>query len=369
MQKKEKIQVAADKKSGQQFFKDELKNGLGKAYFFYGAEDYMKEYCLHEAEKAICGSRDSLDLTRLTGDDFSLAALEDALSAAGIGFDLFSLSEDENETHGRLTELYELDYKTIKPSEFSALCKLINERASTDSRVIIYATEAELPSDSQKHRSIISELSKVAVPVVFSPEPPAKLASWIIGLSKREGVTFEPREAYLLLERAGKNMSVLKNEVSKVCAYVRAKGKSAVLAEDIAEVCVKNRESSPFEFANALTERDGARALAEFAFMRERGDEPAVILSKFTSALSDMLRVRGCMDAGMTRFEAAKALKLHEYKVKLMYESLKNERTDRLFEAAESAMRADVALKTSACDGFILIERLICELTGRQNDA
>ena len=105
------------------FFKDELKRGPHGVYFFCGEEDYMKQYYLHEAEKAIIGSRDSLNLIRITNDEFSPETLEEALCSAPMA-DFFSLA-DETGTDKRLIELYEVDFKALKPSEFNKVCELL----------------------------------------------------------------------------------------------------------------------------------------------------------------------------------------------------------------------------------------------------
>lgn len=356
----------AEKKTANSYelIKDEMKRGLEGVYFFYGEEDHMKQYYLHEAEKCIVGDRSSMNFVRLTADEFSPAALEEALGAAVI-CDMFSNSFEDAERVGeqrRLVELYEVDFKGLKPSELTATVKLLREKTDSDTVVIIYSTESELPSDSKTHQTIIRELSRVSKAICFSHESDAKLCSWLVRMSAKSHVELAPDTARLILERVGHSMLVLKNELEKLISYVLSNDRERITREDVAAIVVSNKEISPFDFANALMRRDARGALYVLEDMKERGEEPVVILSTVSRVIGDLIRVRGCIDAGMTRAETASKCAMHEYKVKLYSEQLKNVSIQSLFKIADSASRADVKLKSSPVDSYILLERLICEL-------
>lgn len=354
----------AEKKTanGYELIKNELKRGLEGVYFFYGEEDHMKQYYLHEAEKNIVGDRSSMNFVRLTADEFSPAALEEALGAAVICDMFSSVSDEPNAAERRLVELYEVDFKCLKPSELTATVKLLREKTDSDTVVIIYSTESELPSDSKTHQAIIRELSKVSKALCFSRESDAKLCSWLVRMSAKSHVELAPDTARLILERVGHSMLVLKNELEKLISYVLSEHRERITREDVAAIVVSNKEISPFDFANALMRRDARGALYVLEDMKEHGEEPIVILSTVSRVVGELIRVRGCMDAGMTRSEIASKCAMHEYKVKLYSEQLKNVSIQSLFKISDSAARADVKLKSTPVDSYILLERLICEL-------
>ncbi len=344
------------------FFKDELKRGLHGVYFFCGEEDYMKQYYLHEAEKLTVGSRDSLNLIRITNDEFSLDSLEEALCSVGMtGF--FSLG-DEDSNNRRLIELYEVDFKALKPSEFTKVCELLDKRVDEDTVVIIFSTVAELPLDSKPHQNIVKELSKVSKPVEFKLESDAKLISWISRMAAKQKLSLSPDASRYILERVGHNMLMLKNEVEKLCAYAEANGKQSVTRAEIDRIVCTNMEISPFDFANALMRRDAKTAFAIFSDMKMRGEEPVVILSTVTKTINELIIIRGCLDKGMTRDEIVAKTKMHSYRVKLYSEALRNTDIIMLFKTAKAAQSADVLLKSASVDSYTVIERLICELSG-----
>ncbi len=344
------------------FFKDELKRGPHGVYFFCGEEDYMKQYYLHEAEKLIAGSRDSLNLIRLTGDEFTPDALEEALCSAPMP-DFFSLS-DEADGGKRLVELYEVDFKALKPSELTRVCELLGEKVDGDTVVIIFSTVAELPLDSKPHQNIIKELSKVAQTVEFKFESDAKLLNWISRMAAKQKLSLSPDNCRYILERVGHNMLMLKNEVEKLCAFSAANTLESVSKADIDRIVCANMEISPFDFANALMRRDAKTAFRILSDMKMRGEEPIIILSTVSRVINELISVRGCLDKGMTRDETAAKTKMHAYKVKLYSESLKNTDINMLFKTAKAAQNADVLLKSAPVDSYMIIERLICELTG-----
>lgn len=349
---------------GVDYIKEELRKGLSGAYFFYGEEDFMKQYYLHEAEKAIIGDRTSLNFIRLTGDEFTPGALEEALGSAVI-YDFISLPDDEALASSgvkRLVELYEVDFKSLKPSDFTATCKLLKDKIEADTVVIIYSTTGELPEDSKPHQTIIKELSKVSKPVRFPIESDAKLCSWLIKIAAKSKVTLSPELARLMIERVGHSMLMLKNEIEKLISYVLSQTRNEISHDDVMKITAANKEISPFDFANALMRRDAKIAFYILSDMKNRGEEPIYILSAVSRVVGDLILVRGCMDAGMTRAEAASACSMHEYKVKLYMEQLKNVSTQSLFKIAESTSRADLQLKSSTVDSYTVLERLICDL-------
>ena len=354
----------ADKRVNQNadFFKDELKRGLHGVYFFYGEEDYMKQYYLHEAEKAVIGSRDSLNFIRITNDEFTPDSLEEALCSAPMP-DFFSLAE-ESDSDKRLIELYEIDFKAFKPSELTKIYELLSDKVDSDTVVIIFSTVAELPLDSKPHQTIVKELSKVAQIVEFKLESDAKLLNWISRMAAKQKLTLSPDNCRHILERVGHNMLMLKNEVEKLCAYAAANSKNSVNREEIDRTVCANMEISPFDFANALMRRDAKTAFSILSDMKMRGEEPIVILATVNRVINELINVRGCLDKGMTRDETAAKTKMHAYKVKLYSESLKNTDINLLFKTAKAAQNADVLLKSAPVDSYMIIERLICELTG-----
>ena len=351
------------KSAGADFFKEELKSGLNGAYFFYGEEDYMKQYYLHEAEKQTVENRDSMNFIRLTNDDFTLEAFEEAVSCSALP-GLFSPDTgDSDKSAKRLTELYEIDFKSLKPSEFSSVCELIKQKSDKSNIIIIYSTFAEMPDSSKPHQTIINELSKAAAAVEFKTESDTKLCSWLVKLAARQKVALSPEGARLLLERIGHSMSILKNEAEKLCAYVLSDSRDKITREDIIKVSCPNREISPFDFTNAIMRCDAKAAFSILYDMKMRSQEPAVILSTVSRVLFELINIRGCLDAGMTRDEISAKTKIHAYKVKLYAEALKNVETSQVFKVAEAASEADLLLKTSPVDSYTVIERLICGLT------
>lgn len=349
---------------GADFIKEELKNGVSGAYFFYGEEDYMKSHYLHEIEKATVGDRTSLNFIRITNDEFSPGALEEALSSAPMG-DMFSIIEGNEDNNLKLIELYEVDFKALKPNDLKATVKLIEGIDKSEVVLVIYSTEAELPRDSRAHQAIIKDLSKVAVPVEFKVETDARLASWISKMAAKSSVLIENDVARFLIDRVGHSMFILKNEVEKLTSYVQADGRHKVERDDIKNISVTNKEISPFDFTNALMRRDAKAAFYILADMKSRGEEPGAILFTVSRVVGELILVRGSMDLGLTRAEAAKRCNMHEYKVKLYSEVLTNTDISKLFSISKAVYDADIMLKSSSVDNFTVIERLICILCDR----
>ena len=345
---------------GADFIKEEIKTGPSGVYFFYGEEDYLKQYYLHEIEKVVVGDRSNVNFKRLTNDEFTPGDLEEALNSASM-FDFFAMAEEDDT--GKLIEIYEVDFKSLKPNDFAETLKILGN-APSDSVVVVYSTSAEMPQDSKVHQNLTRELCKVTKAVSFPYESDAKLCSWLSKIAAKNKVELDPLLARMLIERVGHSMLLLKSELDKIIAYVSSQSRNKVVSDDIYNIIASNKEISPFDFTNALMKRDGARAFYILSDMKSRCEEPIIILSTVSRVISDLIRVRGCMDEGLTRAETAAKCSMHEYKVKLYMESLKNTSISKLFSIAESASRADIMLKSSPIDSYTVLERLICEIAG-----
>lgn len=151
----------------------------------------------------------------------------------------------------------------------------------------------------------------------------AEAVHWIRARVAEQGMTIEPEAAGLLVQRAGLDVSRLRGEVDRACLF--AAGRPTVTLADAKEIAGAAVSLDEWAVVNAMRTGATAQALRELALMLDAGGVPVAILGQFRSFVEKMPAAR----------------------------------QGRAYDAL---LRTDLALKTSAGDPQVLLERLVVEL-------
>jgi DNA polymerase III subunit delta len=157
-------------------------------------------------------------------------------------------------------------------------------------------------------------------------EDSADAERWVRARAARADVQIEPEAVRALVARAGVNLARLRAGLERVALY--AMGQPAVTADDVKQAVAAGPEAAEeFGIANAISRRDAREALKELGLALDGGAVPYFVLGQIRFAAEKLpaVRVAGGMDA---------------------------------------VFRTDLALKTSAGDPRVLLERLVVELCG-----
>jgi len=156
---------------------------------------------------------------------------------------------------------------------------------------------------------------------------PADAATWVRDRVAQEGLTIDARAARLVAERVGPDVARLRSDVERLVLY--AAGKKAITEEDVKEVVGAATSQDVWGVTKAIERGSAGDALRELGLMMDRGAVPYMILGQIAWFVR-------------TKVPAT-----------------------RVSSAVEAVFRTDLAIKTSAGDPRVLLERLIVELCGR----
>ncbi len=154
--------------------------------------------------------------------------------------------------------------------------------------------------------------------------------AWVTAEFDRIGRRIEPDAVQLLVERAGGEITKLRGDVERLLLYTE--GHPVIARDDVSEVAAIATEVDDWAVVNALGEGDAPRALRAAALRLDRGDSPHALVGQLRWWVSERL-------AGTD--------------------------PDRVAPALEALLRADLALKSSAGEDRVLVERLVIQLAGR----
>jgi DNA polymerase III subunit delta len=164
---------------------------------------------------------------------------------------------------------------------------------------------------------------------------------WIRARVAERGMGIEPAAVRLLVERAGLSVPRLRAEIERVCLF--ATGRPAVSAADVREVAGAATSQDDWAMVNAMRDGNAALALRELSLLLDGGGMPLQILGQLRSFVERAHL--GGVDRTGRRVSQRPPITPDQQK--------------RAFEAL---LRTDLALKTSAGDPQILLERLLVEL-------
>ena len=152
---------------------------------------------------------------------------------------------------------------------------------------------------------------------------------WVKNRIAAAGVEIEPPAARRLAERAGPDVKRLRGEVDRLLLY--AMGQARITLDDVREVAGPAALQDDWAMANAIEAGQGADALRQLALILDAGAPPEKVLGQ----LGWLVR---------TKFP--------------------NLTPEDLTSAVQGVFRTDLALKRSAGDPRVLLERLVVELCG-----
>ena len=178
-----------------------------------------------------------------------------------------------------------------------------------------------------KRRSLTKQLlAKAVVVELAGPSDPAEAARWVKDFVTKGGMAIDPRAARLAADRVGPDISRLRSDIERLMLY--AAGHATITEADVKEVIAPATSQDDWAVTRAIERRSAGDALRELGLMMEAGAVPYVILGQ----LAWFVR---------TKVPAQKAP-----------------------SAVEAVFRTDLAIKTSAGDPRVLLERLVVELCG-----
>ncbi len=333
-------------------FKALLKSGsLGGVYVFAGEEDYLKQFYLSE-------------LRHRAVTDESLTAFNHSVYD-GAQIDFSSVAEDM--TSPPMFEEYKLvewkypDLDKMKEGELDRLEELIDLTNDTGYGILalLVADGAVDLGTAKKAGKFAARFGDKVRMLTFNKSTDAQLLSWLKKHFDAEGVQVNSDVLGALIFRAGHSMSVLNNEVIKLCMLAKARGVSRVTAEDVERAVSSTLECETFAFSNAILEKNKRAAFLALEDMRSQRQDPILILGILAKTLSDITSIAYMLRDGTNQSDIQSVTKMNPYKLKLYIASAKKYGPDTAAKILAELARVDTGAKYGGVSGYTAIEMFI----------
>lgn len=220
----------------------------------------------------------------------------------------------------------------------------------------------EAPRVNLKTR-VYERLAAAAVSVVFYPLFPERVPAWLQQHAKRYGKRLTPEAAHQLQAIAGSDLGELAGEVEKLAVFVG--GRDTIAAGDVESALGPVRAGSVFDIAEAVGEKDLAKALDAYQRAIDGGDAPQAIVALFVRHLVILWKIRFLKRDRRTDDDIKKKLQLgwgfNRFYNRYSAQSRLLAGRD-LLSGFEALYEADTSLKSSTLPPELVMRRLLYTL-------
>jgi DNA polymerase-3 subunit delta len=318
-----------------------LKNGSepSAAYLFIGSDRYLKEKAINDLRSSFLDSSSGdLDHVTLHGSDTSADRILDCVST----MPFFSSK--------RLVVVR--DAEKLSKEDTQKLIKYIRH-SNKHACLVIDTANGDILKDDPG-------LARHATVVRFDELSDNDVSSWIsrylAGLSK----TIDEEAVEMLKEFKGRDLLSLSQELEKLASYTASRRN--ITASDVEALVGKSAVSSAFDIAHAAAELDAAKAIATVHEMLSFGKKPHEIIGLLAWHFRALLKIKECVDAGGSEYEAASSAKVPRRKIKDFFAQSSLYSRAELESKLRSLLDADLGIKRARYSPSLVLEFAVLKL-------
>lgn len=320
-------------------------------YLFYGEESYLKQLYINRIiDRTVDESFKTFNLHTVDGKDATLDIIAECCEA-------LPMMGEYN-----VTLVNDMPLNKLSASESKKLAQLIGD-VPESTILIFWQDTAEVDPKDKKWAEIIKLVSANGSCVNLSRKTVSELTKILVAGAQKRECSMSTDTAKYLISVVGDDMTVLLNELDKVCFFT---GKGEVTKKAVDAVAVKSLEATTFSLSKALVAGNFDKAYEMLDILFFRKTEPTLIMGTLISAYIDMYRAK----VALTNGENATALASHfnyrnkEFRLTNGARNASKLSISQLRNALEILAETDEKLKTGvdASGARLAIEQLMVRL-------
>lgn len=227
--------------------------------------------------------------------------------------------------------------------------------------VIITLPTLSVNMKNAKAKKVLTAFEKYGCVIEFGRFGMQQLTKLIEKGAKDRSCSFGYSESTYLISLVGDDMSVLLNELKKICSY---KKEGTVSKEDIDAVVVKSMQARAFDLTKALVANNCDTAMDILDTLVAMKEEPISILGAIITPYVDMYRAKIYSSGGLRAEEGAKDFNYRNKEFRLTNASRTASKysVKQLRQFLEVLFEADTMLKSTSVNGRLILEQTITKL-------
>lgn len=224
----------------------------------------------------------------------------------------------------------------------------------------VLALEAEKLAKNTRLYKAVAALGKESI-IDCAPPAAKDMRSWVRNAAVSHGVTFSDKAAQKLVELVGNDTVKLDSEIRKVS--LAHTGRDAVREDEVEALVARTAEAKPWNFYDAVCDRDLARALTVLGKLDSAS--PYSLVAGLEGRMRELLCAYALMRRGQSA-EVAAALKKPDWQVKNHLRWVRGFSGDELREGLCSLAETERAMKSGANPHDALVDWLLAFIPKRR---
>jgi DNA polymerase-3 subunit delta len=331
---------------------DLKKKSFRNLYLFYGQEEYLKKFYLESIESCLISEdfkalnkvtlEGRVDVGKIIDNCETLPVFSEKRLVVVKNSGFFKPKKKQGEDSGPVSGSNEL-LKCIQDIPPHAC-------------VIFYEAEVD-----KRMKSLLDAVKKNGLVVEFNYLKPDELVRWVTKKFKAWGKDIDLSSASMIIENCEQGMTEISNELDKLNAYTA--GRNSIIMADIEAVCSKSIKSRIFDLTDAISEKNGTRALKLVNDMSILKEPMPKVLFMITRQFRQILQIKLLSSEGMSTNEAAGRIGVTPYGAGKLLKQSGSFTVETLKKALEKSLEMDIAVKTGKLDDRMAVELLIMEFS------
>lgn len=318
-------------------------------YFFYGEEDYLKEFYINKLKKKIVDPAfEDFNYHEYEGKDISLDdILQDAQTFPMMSAYNFLLVRD-----------YPLDRSA---EDIKLIKEFLKDVPETTVMIFVFNTiEIDVKRNS-KHKSLAAAFSKAGTSVNFEKRTEADLAKLVISNAKKYGAVVDSSVARYLISVSGSDINTLMNETKKLAMCAQG---SEITKQLVDELATKSLQARVYDLSKAIVKGNADLSHSILDTLFSMKEEPIVVLAVIGGCYVDMYRVKCAKIAGEPCEDVGTyyPYKGREFALRNALRDSSKISVDSLRRSLDILTDADFQMKSSSIDKKILLEKTVASL-------
>jgi DNA polymerase-3 subunit delta len=233
---------------------------------------------------------------------------------------------------------------------------LLNSLKSLSSRSTLILFADELDRRKKFYKGLRDAACVAEFPYLKGPA----LERWAEAYSNKKGYRVSPAAIRKIVELSGSDLQSVAMELEKVLLFA---GKDKQVPDSAVDDLVReSRQQSIFELINAVGRHDRSSALKSLANLVSMGEHPLVIVTMMARHCRQTLIAQEGLREGLPPNAIAGAAQIPPFILDQFLRQARSSDSDSVRKMFVRLADIDRQLKSSAPDGRMLIESLICTL-------
>lgn len=324
--------------------------GTERVFLLYGDEKVQVRHYLEKIrEKTVGKTPDPFSLRTITAEN-NMQQLSEAIFAAPAFL------------AGKVfVSVLDYDFTSAPQDDMDKLLDMLPN--TPENIVLVFAYPASSPSFAKGgNRRLLGAVEKCGITVNFEQLSDLNLEKQLVHWAAQRNVKLKEYDAARIVTLCGRDLSLLKNELNKLCAY-RPEGE--ITRDDIDKLVNGTQEARIFDIANLILSGQTDRALAQTNILLNQRESPQTILSILGGVYVDLYRVRAAQSSGVSLDTLAKQLNYGKRSFALQRAQKNGRRIDNaaLRKSLNAIAQTNAKMNSSSISPGLILEELIVKLS------